>query len=517
MTRTDFAPAQLLFPVGRRTFFRGVVLLLIIASCLIAPLTSPAHGVEPVSHHQQIAAPLAGTLVLWGGGEVPEAAYRRFRELVGDHRIVIIAQETASKATAPWRQHRNEREEIILAGNDGALDERGARALSAARAVWVDLNPRHLRSLRDPLRRILAAGGVVGGYFAEFDLLPSVRQLTAPPELESPALEDELAEQPGLVGLLIPPETMAVVSGRRVNCFGGGPLVWRLPQPRLPGYPHRKLTITQQPGDEEDLVALNRAAAARRAIDFPGRAHRVPEVPHGTLLICGGGDLPEATWRRFVELAGGPQARIIFLPTATPNPDTTDLKGLEQLRKAGAPEVEVVRARTPAEVNSPEFATALKRATGIFFAGGRQWKYLDAYQGTVAEELFHDVLRRGGVIGGSSAGAAVQAEYMVRGSPFNNRIISAEGYEHGLAFLPGTAIDIHVAERDRLVQFRELIARRPNLLGIALDERAAIEVHGHELVAHGPGKVHLVTSHGGGDTHSVILPSGAQRDLRQRD
>jgi hypothetical protein len=90
---------------------------------------------------------------------------------------------------------------------------------------------------------------------------------------------------------------------------------------------------------------------------------------------------------------------------------------------------------------------SLKEARGVWFNGGRQWRFVDAYMGTQAEELFQGVLRRGGVIGGSSAGASIQSQYMPRGSPLGNEDMLADGYERGLGFLPGTAIDQHFTQR----------------------------------------------------------------------
>ena len=80
-------------------------------------------------------------------------------------------------------------------------------------------------------------------------------------------------------------------------------------------------------------------------------------------------------------------------------------------------------------------------------SGGRQWRLVDAYLDTEAEKIFHQVLDRGGVIGGSSAGATIQAGYLLRGSPLGNTEVMAEGYERGFGFLPGVAIDQHFSQR----------------------------------------------------------------------
>ena len=74
---------------------------------------------------------------------------------------------------------------------------------------------------------------------------------------------------------------------------------------------------------------------------------------------------------------------------------------------AGAKNVKVLPVNTPAELAAPEFTEVLKRAGGVWFGGGRQWRFVDAYDGSGAVKLFHDVLRRGGVIGGGCGGGAI--------------------------------------------------------------------------------------------------------------
>ena len=77
---------------------------------------------------------------------------------------------------------------------------------------------------------------------------------------------------------------------------------------------------------------------------------------------------------------------------------------------------------------------------------------------------------------GSSAGASIQAEYMVRGDPLGNQVVMAEGYEHGFGFLKGVAIDQHLTQRGRLKDLRAVVKRFPQLLGIGLDETTGILV-----------------------------------------
>ena len=146
------------------------------------------------------------------------------------------------------------------------------------------------------------------------------------------------------------------------------------------------------------------------------------------------------------------------------------------LERAGARNLVVLSGRTPAQVESSDFLATLAKAGGLWFGGGRQWRFVDAYSETRAWEAFHALLRRGGIIGGSSAGASIQADYLVRGSPLGNTLMMAEGYERGFGFLPGTAVDQHFSQRRRHADMARLVQAAPQYLGIGIDESTALLV-----------------------------------------
>lgn len=326
-------------------------------------------------------------------------------------------------------------------------------------------------------------------------------------------LFDRLKKQPSAIGLWVLRDTGLVATGRHLEVVGASDVVLCLPASVTQPAERPALVRRLRGGGHADLVASSRAAIARLGPRFPPEVTPPPEVPCGTLFPCGGGRMSDAIWQRFIELAGGVDAQIVVLPIAMPMADPSKFKGADGLRRLGCRNVTVLHQNTRKEVESPEFVEALKRASGVWFAGGRQWRYVDAYEGTVAEQLLHDVLRRGGVIGGSSAGAAIQAQFMVRGDPLGNRNIVAEGYERGLNFLPGAAIDIHVAERGRLNDLVELTRVYPQLLGIAMDEAAAAEIHGSVMTVMGTGKVTIVDPRV--ETRPA-LQSGDRYDLARR-
>ena len=162
---------------------------------------------------------------------------------------------------------------------------------------------------------------------------------------------------------------------------------------------------------------------------------------------------------------------------------------------------------------------ALRKANAVWFDGGRQWNLVDSYQNTTVHKLMFDVLERGGVIGGSSAGASIQADYMVRGDPRGPWWIKAEGYETGLGFLRGVAIDQHFHQRRRMPDMTKLMKEYPQMLGIGLDEMTAIVVQGKVAEIVGRNTVSFYDwrerPEEGGRDHLVLKP-GQFYDLEKR-
>jgi cyanophycinase len=217
----------------------------------------------------------------------------------------------------------------------------------------------------------------------------------------------------------------------------------------------------------------------------------------GALLIAGGGPLGPEIWERFLELAGGSDAGIVVIPTAgTAEVFPSDWAGLQGLRAAGARNVTVLHTRERDEANSEAFVRMIREASGVWFPGGRQWRLVDAYLDTrVHEELFR-LLERGGVIGGTSAGASIQASFLVRGDPATNTILVSPDYQEGFGFLSETAIDQHLLTRNRQEDLWELLELQPELLGIGLDEGTAIVVRGDSAEVIGTSRVILYDASG---------------------
>jgi cyanophycinase len=197
----------------------------------------------------------------------------------------------------------------------------------------------------------------------------------------------------------------------------------------------------------------------------------------GSLIIIGGGGSTPEIWKKFTELAGGKEkAKIVFVTNGTPGDDTSSHSYVNVIKKeTGIQNITVMNARDIAQANDPAFIAPLKDATGIFFDGGRQWRIADAYLNTLAHQAFVDVLNRGGVIIGSSAGATIQGSFLWRGDTRNNSILVGD-HTQGLGFLKNSVIDQHLLARNREFDMIDFIRSAPELIGIGLDQATAILV-----------------------------------------
>jgi cyanophycinase len=233
----------------------------------------------------------------------------------------------------------------------------------------------------------------------------------------------------------------------------------------------------------------------------PVLAQDAPEYgpAKGTLVVVGGGPLEgSGILEKFIELAGGKNAKFVIVPTAggNKNADGTvrvyqEEEVLKSWKEKGLTNVHMLHTHDPKVANSEEFAKVLSDANAVWFNGGRQWNLVDSYADTLTYREFNKVLERGGVIGGSSAGATIQGQFLVRGAVSGSEAVIAPEPEHQTAFgfLRKTAIDQHINTRNRWDDIIPLIKKYPDLLGIGLSEVTAIIVKGDKFEVMGKWKV----------------------------
>jgi cyanophycinase len=210
----------------------------------------------------------------------------------------------------------------------------------------------------------------------------------------------------------------------------------------------------------------------------------------GAILAAGGGELGADIYEQFMQLAGGPDAHIVLIPTAGAEDGSHDAwTALDALRQAGAERIEVVHTRNRKIADLPGFVAPLREATGVWISGGRQWRLVDVYLNTLTQRELQGVLDRGGIIGGNSAGASVLASFLLRGSPEGNDVVVDPEHDTGFGFLRGVAIDQHLRERGREQDLIAVLQNHPALLGIGLDEGTALVVTGDQATVIGRGQV----------------------------
>jgi len=242
----------------------------------------------------------------------------------------------------------------------------------------------------------------------------------------------------------------------------------------------------------------------------------------GTLLVIGG-NASDIFYTKFMELAGGPDAPIVVVPTAMTS-DSLTQQDLEQFRNSfiekGFRKVTVLHTRDREVANSEAFTEPIRDAAGIWFSGGRQWRHADSYLNTKTHQAFFDLLDRGGVIAGSSAGATIQGSYLARGDTRENTIMMGD-HEVGLGFITNVTIDQHLFVRNRQFDMFEILEKRPELLGIGLDENTGIIVKGDRFTVFGTSYVAIYdgTRWSAERDTTYILPAGSKEFylLRQGD
>ena len=206
--------------------------------------------------------------------------------------------------------------------------------------------------------------------------------------------------------------------------------------------------------------------------------------------------------RRIIQLAGGADAPLVMIPTAGGNANYDEYwPGQRLFREAGATDITIMHTYDPKIANTEEFVEPLRRARGVFFGGGRQWRLADSYLHTKTHTELLKLLERGGVIAGSSAGASILGSYLIRGDTKTNTIMMGDHVD-GLGFLKNVGIDQHLLKRNRHFDLLAVIESNPDLLGIGLDEDTAIVVKGDRFEVIGQSYVVIY------DNQTRIPPNG---------
>jgi cyanophycinase len=239
----------------------------------------------------------------------------------------------------------------------------------------------------------------------------------------------------------------------------------------------------------------------------------------GAVIVVGGGAMGPEVYKAFIDAAGGPDAIILDVPNAGGGDSVSATTG-QGWRAHGAHNVVVLFTKNRHIADSDSFTAVIGRAGGVWFEGGRQFHLVQDYGGTKTERAFMALLDRGGVVGGSSAGASILGDFMVRGAPSNdNSVMASPGYEKGFGYLRNVGIDQHVVARSRLPDLADsIVTRHPSLLAISEDEGTAWVIRGDTARIIGRNKAFVYSGRDANDAGSpfLTLHPGDRYDLNAR-
>lgn len=260
------------------------------------------------------------------------------------------------------------------------------------------------------------------------------------------------------------------------------PAAWAAPAASAPAASTPVVQVTAPSG------ASNRAAIAR--------APKVGEPVKGYAVIIGGAlkaDNDEI-WERMVTLAGGKGSRWVVFGTASQTPDRTSRRVVQLLEQRGAvaeampvaPQLRWVDLSKA--VRDPQLLEAVRNADGVFFTGGAQERIVDTFkpggQNTPMLDVIWDVYRRGGVVAGTSAGAAIMSSVMFRDAPsvlgvMKGQLRQGKEVDNGLGFVgPNLFVDQHFLKRGRFGRMLPLMMAKGYKLGLGIEENSAAIVQG---------------------------------------
>jgi cyanophycinase len=274
------------------------------------------------------------------------------------------------------------------------------------------------------------------------------------------------------------------------------------------------------------LVALLGPSLTKVTAQNPGRWWPAA----GTVMLAGGG-LQSATADLFVDrliaLAGGPNAIIVVIPTASdglppqlpaPGPEPPRIQELRrQFESRGARDVVFLHTRDRRVANSEAFVRVLRSANAVFFPGGRSRVLDETYHGTLVERELKALLSRGGVLAGDSAGAITLGcawlSWSSSSAPFG--IVT-----YGLCVLPHVAVTPHVRPTNGRLGEDEFtdsvlayVSTHGTTIGINVQENTVLVLRGSMAEVLGPGGVTLMDASKRRTGPYLRLASGAPRDL----
>jgi cyanophycinase len=206
--------------------------------------------------------------------------------------------------------------------------------------------------------------------------------------------------------------------------------------------------------------------------------------PQGQLIVIGGGLLKEGgepIIEKMAEATQKAKGPLIIVNAATYEPDDVFEEHAAIFKQYGIEQIEGMDIRSREDALDQAKVSKCSDAGMIFFTGGDQLRITSQIGDTPLFRCMHDYYTNGGIIAGTSAGAAAMPETMIIGGPSDESgRVSDLSMAPGLGFLQGAVVDSHFAERGRIGRLLAVVVQNPRNLGLGIDESTAIVVDKRE-------------------------------------
>jgi cyanophycinase len=234
---------------------------------------------------------------------------------------------------------------------------------------------------------------------------------------------------------------------------------------------------------------------------FAGDGPTEGESQQGNLMILGGGKVAPEARDRFFQLAGGKAARIVLIPTGSEEVHRPEFmeRFLAPWKQYAPESLVILHAEDRRTADNLDFVRPLQQATGVWIGGGIQTRLTGRYLHTRVEDELRGVRSRGGILAGTSAGAAIMTRAMIADGM--KRPVMAEGFD----FFRGAIVDQHFSQRFRMPRLSTAVRMNPHRFGVGIDEETGLLVSGDKGTVIGNGHVRFMATPQGRTSASPSL------------
>lgn len=253
------------------------------------------------------------------------------------------------------------------------------------------------------------------------------------------------------------------------------------------------------------------------------------QIPKGKLIAIGGAedkgsDLEKGAifrnnlnffelgiLRRIVAEAGGSDANIEVVTTASTIPYEVGENYLDAFGKIGCTNVHIIHIRNREDAQKPEYIERIQQCNCVMFSGGNQLRLTTIFGGTRFLDIIQDRYRKENfVIAGTSAGAMAMSSTMIyEGNATRAHLKGEVKITTGLGFMDGVIFDSHFEKRGRFARLAQAVSANPSCIGIGLGEDTGMLItQGNNMEAIGSGPVIIVDGHDVKHSNLADIPEG---------